>query len=249
MRSGNNQVYKISTEFLDYSSIHSTYNQLWGIAMKRVCYQVILLTFLMSGCSQYRVGQVEALGLEANERLVFNYNGKVCAEPSPDAVKSIAEALALKAENFGELSQSFSSSMASIGLRTAGIQILRDIGYRACEALANGVIDKHQYHEIVHGVDDAAIALVAVEGLTQMHPAPAAAISPGASGSTLTGGQPGTSATVTPASINFMRPTDQPQPSVEPTSAVANSVLEIVKAIIAANPDSDGDGNKIRQSN
>ena len=78
----------------------------------------IFCASLFSACaSQYKIGQVEALGLQADERLVFNYKDKICAEPSPDAVKSIAEAVAIKAADYGELSQSYASTMASIGLR------------------------------------------------------------------------------------------------------------------------------------
>ncbi|MDD5579783.1 MAG: hypothetical protein PHY16_10955 [Methylobacter sp.] len=183
---------------------------------------------LISGCSQHKIGNVETLSLNASERLVFTHNGKICAEPSPDAVKSIAEAAAVKVKDYAEVSQSYSSALASIGLRTAGIQIIRDIGYRACEALSNDAFGSKYpdvYAGIINGADDAAVALVAIEGLTADQPPPAVIVSSSASSSTTT--QPAEITSTPPANRVF---------NVEQTRAVADSVVKIVKAVICSSP-------------
>jgi hypothetical protein len=197
---------------------------------------IVSLT-LISGCYTHKIGDVETLSLDASKRLVFTHRDIVCAEPSPDAVKSIAEAAAVKVKDSVELSQSYSSAMASIGLRTAGIQIIRDIGYRACEALSNGAFGNNYravYEGIINGADDAAVALVAIEGLTAAQPAPAVAVSSSANGSTTSTGSSGT-ATTQPATITS-NPSANRGFDAEQTRVVADSVVQIVKDIVCSSP-------------
>ena len=206
--------------------------------MNKLTLLTIIYMALLSGCSRYNLGHIEVSELSADERIVFTKNDITCAEPSPDAIKSISQAFSGNVFGYGELSSSFATSVASIGVRTASLQILRDIGYRVCEGLANGVIDEHHYHEIVHGVDDAAVALMAVEGLTGINQAPSATTSSsGSAKTTSTDMSSGTTEAITPAASTSSSPTvDKPQPTPEQAAAVASKVVEIVNAVIAANP-------------
>ena len=222
--------------------------------MNKLTLLTIIYMALLSGCSRYNMGQIQVSELSADERIVFTKNDITCAEPSPDAIKSISQAFSGNVFGYGELSSSFATSVASIGVRTASLQILRDIAYRACEAYANGAFEETSngnnqekahniYHEIVHGVDNAAIALMAVEGLTGINQAPAAATSSSGSATTTSTDTPeGTTAANTPsASTSFSTPTDKPQPTDGQAATVAGSVVKIVEAIIKADREAHGD--------
>jgi hypothetical protein len=67
---------------------------------------------------------------------------------------------------------SLNESAASIGLRTATIQLLRDGLYRACEAYLNGSLNNFGYALLLSKYDDVMKALIAIEGLTRIPPAP-----------------------------------------------------------------------------
>jgi hypothetical protein len=99
----------------------------------------------------------------------------VCAEPSPDAVVALAESGALKADVAGQgggaISASMAESVASLGRRTATIQLLRDGLYRACEAYLNGAIDDFGYALLLGQFDSLMVSMMALEGLLQMQPA------------------------------------------------------------------------------
>jgi hypothetical protein len=99
------------------------------------------------GCSAYTL-KVDGNGTivtDATKRLVLvserpDKKRLVRAEPSPDAIASAIASTAAKANvpsaNVNaELSGSCARAVASIGLRTASIQVLRDLGYRACEGV------------------------------------------------------------------------------------------------------------------
>ncbi|MEO8628358.1 MAG: hypothetical protein ABI612_09695 [Betaproteobacteria bacterium] len=124
-----------------------------------------------------------------------------------------------------ELAASMARSVASIGIRTASIQILRDLGYRACEGVMNGVIQGELYKTMVGGVTDATLSLVAIEGLTQMAPAPLVVL--GAAGSAnVSGGNPTATSTaptvqVTPLAVQGMTPQE--------VGIVSSSVVQILK--------------------
>lgn len=93
-----------------------------------------------------------------------------CAEPSPDVLKAVADSLSAQAEVAGRggggLSASSAESAASIGLRTATIQLLRDGLYRICEAYANGALSEFGYALALSNFDEIMIRLISVEGLT-----------------------------------------------------------------------------------
>lgn len=88
----------------------------------------------------------------------FNsYESKFCAEPSPDATQSLANALsfALKGSAEGlkekpqvstELSKSLATTAKSLFHRSQGVQLFRDGLYNLCQANLNGAITADQYH-------------------------------------------------------------------------------------------------------
>ena len=115
--------------------------------------------------------------LTANGQQVQGLDGNpvtdliVCTEPSPDALQATAAALA--GSNSSEsvlhvlnLAISSSESVASIGLRTQTIQLLRDAYFRLCEAFLNDGIDSIAYDVLQRRFQNQIIALLAVEQLT-----------------------------------------------------------------------------------
>jgi hypothetical protein len=64
------------------------------------------------------------------------------------------------------LGASSSEAVASLGIRTQTIELLRDGYYRACEGLINGVIDDDDYAIILANIDATMIALAAVDALS-----------------------------------------------------------------------------------
>ncbi len=91
---------------------------------------------------------------------------RVCAEPSPDALS--AYALAAQAAGNGGAQGAFAASetAASIGIRTAGIQLLRDAEYRLCEAFVSRGIDDEGYDIMMRRAQNNLIAFLAIEQLT-----------------------------------------------------------------------------------
>ena len=204
-----------------------------------------VITFLaaiaLAGCTsitgEFKVENSTSLTLDATKRIVVNAADPkdkshriVCAEPSPDAIASLAASVAGKLNTgqgpSGEASLSIAKSVASIGVRTAGIQILRDLGYRACEGVINKVINEKEYKILIAGSGPVAVALIAVEGLTQMSPAPLVAIS--SSGTAKT--DSGTNAETKPASITISNTGTGYKP--EELKNVAEQVYKIVKDVI-----------------
>ena len=78
----------------------------------------------------------------------------VCAEPNPDVAQGVSQAIqaGFKASEGGggasgsaQFGFSAAAAVAQLGERLATIQLLRDQGYRACEAFANGSINATGY--------------------------------------------------------------------------------------------------------
>lgn len=94
----------------------------------------------------------------------------VCAEPSPDAMASLAYELAAKGgvpeKASGELAYAMHESAAFTGIRTQSIQLLRDFGYRLCESHLSGAITSPQYDLLMRRFQKNTVALLAIEQLT-----------------------------------------------------------------------------------
>lgn len=112
-----------------------------------------------------------AIHLDAQQRLViYQPDGTYCAEASPDAMAAYAAALALgvsvPSQGAGSGAQSGQSSIASIGLRTQSITLMRDALYRLCEATANGTVSPISATQLLARSQDLTAVVVAVEQLT-----------------------------------------------------------------------------------
>lgn len=145
----------------------------------------------LMGCSnhifeKFDIDRGGSLSVDAKQRvvLVTHKGGKtgdrtiVCAEPSPDALTTLAAASAKADGAFSNtngaaqtnasiaLSVASSEAAASIAKRTQTIQLLRDGLYRACEAYMNGAIDQHQYNVILTNIDKLMITTLGLETIT-----------------------------------------------------------------------------------
>jgi hypothetical protein len=112
-----------------------------------------------------------AIHLDAQQRLMMvGKDGTYCAEASPDAMAAYAAALAASASaqgyGSGSVSNASQSSIASIGLRTQSITLMRDALYRLCEAGANGQLSKLSATQLLARSQDLTAVVVAVEQLT-----------------------------------------------------------------------------------
>ncbi len=122
--------------------------------------------------------------IDANQRVIFtspvvhpsaNMDSSVivCAEPSPDVIKAISSQLATAAQasyqgaqGSAELQHQYAEAVTALGQRTASIQLLRDAYYRLCEARMDGFITNGTYPVALNRLDDAMVALLAIEHLT-----------------------------------------------------------------------------------
>jgi hypothetical protein len=86
-----------------------------------------------------------AIDLDAPQRVaIADKNGKVCAEPSPDALQACASSLsagfAAPLKDAISVAQALSARAGRIGLRTQAITLMRDALYRICELHRNEAI-------------------------------------------------------------------------------------------------------------
>jgi len=112
-----------------------------------------------------------AIHLDAQQRLMMvGKDGNYCAEASPDAMAAYAAALAASASaqgyGSGSASNASQSNIASIGLRTQSITLMRDALYRLCEAGANGQLSGMSQTQLMARSQDLTAVVVAVEQLT-----------------------------------------------------------------------------------
>jgi len=99
----------------------------------------------------------------------------ICSEPSPDAAMAIALLSKLKADVTttagdavtnkigGEFEHSVTQAISQLAGRSVAVQALRDGTYRACEAYANGAIDKEEYALILSQYGDVLSTLILAE--------------------------------------------------------------------------------------
>ena len=132
-----------------------------------------------------RLVKTEQRAILSVERTVFGSEGQpvldehgrpvvsvsVCAEPSPDALQSTAQALGgeASAEALDAVFKAFykrSGTQEYVGLRTQTIQLLRDAYFRLCEAFMNDGIDAIAYDVLQRRFQSQIVALLAVEQLT-----------------------------------------------------------------------------------
>lgn len=109
----------------------------------------------------------------------------VCAEPSPDAMTAVAASLAARTDlsdtGSAALAASANESVASVGLRTQTIQLLRDGFYRMCEGYMSGALTGEDYSIMQRRYQANMLALLAIEQLTGSVRAPTVALDTSAS--------------------------------------------------------------------
>lgn len=194
-----------------------------------------ILSAALSACSSTihdtaRISEYDTLSIDAKQRLVlFGHSREtgrpiVCAEPSPDAIVAISAALAAQGsatlpaepvegeEEGGDntfnagLGASSSETAASIAMRTATIQVLRDGYYRFCEGLLNGTVQACDYQTIISGIDAFIATVMSVDAVGGMQRAPLVAV---------TGGVVDVSASATNASATVVGAGPVPTPEVD----------------------------------
>lgn len=163
--------------------------------MHRICL-VLVLAIITAGCANLNSihrefdtakGKSQLIDIRQRAILVAPAPGdtvtngtdetkvRICAEPSPDAMASLALQLAMEGSYKGtgaKAAMAMQESAAFVGLRTQSIQLLRDYGYRLCESYMNGAINEAQYDILLRRYQKNTAALLAIEALTGTIKAP-----------------------------------------------------------------------------
>lgn len=197
----------------------------------------IAASMMLAGCTSTihttsKLGNTDVLSLDAKQRVILNHNGKICAEPSPDALVAQAAAVAAAANGVapsgqqlnGKLAASLSESAASLAQRTQAIQLMRDGYYRICEAYLNGAIRPQEYRKIVNGIDEFMIALIGIEAIGGTQNVPPVTI--GAQGNAKIVKEDGTVTTVPILGVD--------QRPGATTSATTKEQAQAIKSIVIA---------------
>lgn len=115
---------------------------------------------------------------EAAKRLVFyrKVNGRqiVCAEPSPDVANDdlsvVEKVLGLSGEGGGAKGGLDAKSKAQLEStanqlveRSQGLQFIRDLMFRACEASSNGLLTNDQYTQLLNFALTATVSMATIE--------------------------------------------------------------------------------------
>jgi hypothetical protein len=218
-------------------------NKMIGMDMRLVAAAVALGCMTLAGCSSTIFKPVSidtqpttSFSLDGKQRVVLvtdrgtktNSKRVVCAEPSPDALVGIAASVSGALDVAGKGSAKAAASMAeavqSIGRRSQTIQLLRDGLYRACEAYLNGAINDEEYKLIISRIDDFAVTLVAIDGLTGGQNVPPAVLKLKGSAKTPQGGD-----AEADASAGEVDTTATAAAAAQVSEANAKAVVEIVK--------------------
>ena len=108
-----------------------------------------------------------------------------CFEPSPDAFSVFAATASGNVDVVDKVTAALSGtsaeSGANIGLRTQTITVLRDQGFRACEAYANEGIHPEDYQQLLRRNQILSTATLAIEQLTGAVVGASAAVAAGGS--------------------------------------------------------------------
>lgn len=152
----------------------------------------------MSGCgSTYSLkefspqdGQAKSALIDIKQRAILTSkrppgqpgsNGDLvmCAEPSPDALASLASEFAADAKYkdsvTATLGFSQQESSSFVGLRTQTIQLLRDGMYRLCEGYLSGALSQADFAWLSRRYQKYMVALLTIEQLTRVAQVPSLA--------------------------------------------------------------------------
>jgi hypothetical protein len=138
----------------------------------------VLAVTLLVGCANMATisrhsdlpGGGTAIHLDAAQRLVYSSNGVLCAEPTPDALQSLAAStsvgLSQPTEGAVSLANAFQANAASIGLHTQSITLMRDVLYRICEQSSNKMLVRGDVVQLLERSQDLTLGVLAIEQLT-----------------------------------------------------------------------------------
>jgi hypothetical protein len=160
----------------------------WGLAAA-----ILGLLFTTGACTNtYRLDESagESLIVDAKDRVVLTKkrnDGTVvaCAEPYPDlggatnVDASLSGGATIPAAAVAPIPGSLTGNatatlktvqtLMALGARTAGVNVLRDFAYRACEAYLNNAIDGRQYDLILLGSGYTIAAVMALDGMRELN--------------------------------------------------------------------------------
>ncbi|MGE7991002.1 hypothetical protein ACQKPE_08120 [Pseudomonas sp. NPDC089554] len=105
----------------------------------------------------------------------------MCAEPSPDALKTLAASMNVEKQEVATIAAAYSEAGANIGLRTHTIQLLRDQLFAICQGFANEGISAPAYQMMLTRNQRNTVALMAIEQLTGVLKTPSVKLSGNAS--------------------------------------------------------------------
>lgn len=109
----------------------------------------------------------------------------VCAEPNPDV--AIGRNIMINITGKGSAGQAAAPASGEVHVgtdvkdtlhelkRSNAIQVLRDVGYRVCEAYLNEAIGKDEYARVLHATGTIITAFVAIDALREFKDKPEAA--------------------------------------------------------------------------
>lgn len=208
----------------------------------------LVAAVMLSGCSNFAnrgsvfrttdVNNGATLILDSEQNALVNVNRGdsqvICSQPSPDtaAADSVSAALGLTLNEGDAAEAGFAAgqAVASIGLRTQSIQLLRDSYFRLCEAYQNGGIDPVEYGISMRRIQNTMIAVLAVEQLTGTTVAGTGAAASQGSGSagdpSGSGGGSASASTTSTASAS--------DASTQSTDAATESIADAVQTITLA---------------
>ncbi len=182
-----------------------------------------------------------ALVLSADNRVILSEssqnNGPVtCAEPQPDAIRAVAQefAAALKGANLpveGSAGGAFREAVAELGRRTPSIQLMRDVLYRNCEMVMNGILTEQDILLIAPQIDNLIVGTLAIDSLASIGQGggTGAAISAAATGTTTAA--PGSAASPAGTLTTTANTGGAPVATLDAKSveAIANATVKIVE--------------------
>lgn len=138
----------------------------------------IFAALLLSGCANLSTisrttplsdGAI-AVHLDSPQRLVYQSKiGLLCAEPTPDALQSYANATGGSVGTRSEaasVSNAFTANALGVGLHTQSITLMRDILYRICEQSYNNRLSNMDVTQLLQRAQDLTLGVLAIEQLT-----------------------------------------------------------------------------------
>lgn len=140
------------------------------------CANMTHLTRTRSMGEEDQYGKRQVFFIDAKQRAIFQRQGVICAEPSPDALSALAASQGLTVATPGGTSVGQSLSIAeaagAIGLRTQSIQLMRDHMYRVCEGYLAGAISQITFQLMHRRFQTTVVGILAIEQLTGAMRAP-----------------------------------------------------------------------------